>query len=273
MRVHAVQKTRAVQAAIRALFSIVLVAAALLLFLTGTSQLDVSAAGSNVIDNAGLLSQTEAEDLDAYAQSITNQYQVGVYIVTVPWHEGEVDDAADELYHVTYGLGVGEDRDGIMLMLSMEDRDYAILTNGEAAKYAFSDYATGELEETFLPDLAEDEWKAAFQHYLEACDEYLALAAAGDPVSEPIWGALLLIVLVSCVISILICLVLRKKSKSVHVGTQAIAYTTGKLHLTDHYDKYTHTSRVEHKIPKSTSSGGSSVSTTSHGSSVRSGKF
>lgn len=241
------------------------------------------AADSNVIDDAGLLDSSEVSALEEKAESLTSQYDVGVYIVTVNDYtndDANITEAAEEIYN-DHNYGVGSDRDGIMLLLSMNERDYAILTHGANAKYAFSDYATGELEKTFLPDFHNDEWESGFTHYLSACEEYLERAQAGNPVSPSAppekskTGPFLIILAVSCGISVVVCLVIRSRNKSVHIGTSAAAYETAPVRLTQRVDQYTHTTRSVRRIEHDTSSsgGGSSVHISSGGSSVRSGKF
>ena len=53
---------------------------------------------------------------------------------------------ADDVYEATYQiyheleLGSGEDRDGIIVLLSMDNRKYAMFVYGEYAEYAFDTY-------------------------------------------------------------------------------------------------------------------------------------
>lgn len=227
-----------------------------------------------VYDNAELLTSEEDRSLERYAKSISEQYNCGVYIVTAKAMAGDdINEEADTVYHEIYGLGVGDDKDGIMLLLCMAGRDYALLTNGEWAETAFSTYATRQLEKTFLDDFADDQWYDGFYDYLYTCSEYLALAESGQPVSAPKERAFLIILGISAVVAGIITLILNSKMKSVHTAVQAAAYKAGTLNLTDRRDLYTHTTTTTRIIEKSSSSGSSSVSTTSHGSTVRSGKF
>ena len=53
-------------------------------------------------------------------------------------------------------MGMGEDRDGIMILLSMEDRDYAMFVYGPKASEVFNAYGQEQLETYFgayLPQL------------------------------------------------------------------------------------------------------------------------
>ena len=84
--------------------------------------------------------------------------------------------------------------------------------------------------------------------------------------------------LVSCVIALIACFIMRAGMKSVHKQTAAARYVAdGGLKLTQSRDIYRYTSHKRRHIPQNTSSssGGSSggVSHTSSGGHGRSGKF
>ena len=82
-----------------------------------------------VTDEAGLLSENENMMLEKMAETVSQKYGIGVYIVTVEdyrdFHSGGVYKATYTIYH-EYTMGEGPDRDGIMLLLSMDDRDWAM---------------------------------------------------------------------------------------------------------------------------------------------------
>lgn len=89
---------------------------------------------SCVTDTAGLLSESEIMLLEKMAESVSQKYGVGVYIVTVEdyrdFHSEGVYKATYTIYH-QYTMGVGPNRDGIMLLLSMADRDWAMFCYAE----------------------------------------------------------------------------------------------------------------------------------------------
>ena len=89
-----------------------------------------------VTDAAGLLSKNENILLEKMAESVSQKYGVGVYIVTVEdyrdFHSEGVYKATYTIYH-EYTMGEGPNRDGIMLLLSMDDRDWAMFCYGSPA--------------------------------------------------------------------------------------------------------------------------------------------
>ena len=234
-----------------------------------------------VFDISDLLTYEEWEELEARAADISNRQHCGVYFALVDdytdYGDGGVYEVTYQLYHGSE-LGFGTDRDGIIVLLSMEERDYAMFVYGEYAEYAFDSYGQEKLEEQFLGDFGDNDWYGGISHYLDACDEFLTKADAGDPVRlsywENFWEYLPVVAVLVCMLTGLVCIWLMRGMKSVHQKKEANAYLTeGGLHLTQQYDQYTHTTETRTKIEKSSSSGGSTHSESGGGGSGRSGSF
>lgn len=242
----------------------------------------------NITDTVGLLTSDEDLTLEARAEEISAQYGVGIYLLILEDYSEYYDDpyeTAYELYHQNT-LGMGEDRDGVILLMSMSDRKYATFFYGPKAEYAFDAYGQELMEEEFLDNFRDDDWYDGFEDYLEVCDEYLARAEAGDPVrgdyssaggsdGSGIGTTILVCLGISAVIAMIVCLILRGKMKSVRKGTHADAYVTGSLNLTASRDQYTHTTETRTKIEheSSDSDGGGSSACSGGGGSGRSGSF
>ena len=96
-----------------------------------------------VTDTVGLLTQEEQRELETTAAQLAERYGCGVYVIIVDdytdYTNGSTRDFAKETY-INYDLGVGEDKNGILLVLSISDRDYYLLTKGDIANAAFTDY-------------------------------------------------------------------------------------------------------------------------------------
>ena len=140
---------------------------------------------SYVTDAAGLLSENENMLLEKMAESVSKKYGVGVYIVTVEdyrdFHSEGVYKATYTIYH-EYTMGEGPNRDGIMLLLSMDDRDWAMFCYGSRCEYAFNSYGQQKLEKVFLDNFGENDWYGGFEDYVKECSVYLEKASAGKPV-------------------------------------------------------------------------------------------
>ena len=260
----------------------ILLAALLLLGLCCTAFAEAPATEAqlwNITDTVGLLTSDEDLTLEARAEEISAQYGVGIYLLILEDYSEYYDDpyeTAYELYHQNT-LGMGEDRDGVILLMSMSDRKYATFFYGPKAEYAFDAYGQELMEEEFLDDFRDDDWYDGFEDYLEVCAEYLERAEAGDPVRRDdssaggssvsgIGTTILVCLGISAVIAMIVCLILRGKMKSVRKGTHADAYVTGSLNLTASRDQYTHTTETRTKIERESSDSGG-------GGSGRSGSF
>ena len=246
-----------------------------------TTLVSAKESGSTVFDLAGLLSEEEEAELDAMAKQATEQYDCGVYLMTVE-DFGEFTDApdiisaAEEIYD-RYGFGTGEDNSGIFLLLSLADRDYDLMAHG-FGNTAFTDYGKEYLSEHFLDELGEDDWFQAFFNYLETSGEMLEKARDGKPVdigSNPLAKGLSVLILIG--VSFLAAAAVKShfagQLDSVGENMDASDYeTNGGLNLTGKSDLLTRTTRTQRKIEKSSgSSGGTTVN--SSGSSHQSGKF
>lgn len=228
-----------------------------------------------VFDVSDLLSFEQWEELESRAETISKRQNCGIYFALV---DDFTDYGYGDIYEVTYTiyhdneLGMGENRDGIIVMLSMEERDYAMFVYGEYAEYVFNEYGQLMLEEAFLDDFGENDWYGGISHYLDTCDEFLTKAEEGKPVRESPLPSIAIATGASCLIAAIVCSVFKYRMRTVHQQTEANAYITeGGLQLTDQYDQYTHTTETRTKIEKESSSGTSSES--GGGGSGRSGNF
>lgn len=269
----------------------ILLAALLLLGLCCTAFAEAPATEAqlwNITDTVGLLTSDEDQSLEARAEEISAQYGVGIYLLILEDYSEYYDDPYETAYQFYHGytLGEGEDRDGVILLMSMSDRKYATFFYGPKAEYAFDAYGQELMEEEFLDDFRDDDWYDGFEDYLEVCAEYLERAEAGDPVRRDdssaggssvsgIGTTILVCLGISAVIAMIVCLILRGKMKSVRKGTHADAYVTGSLNLTASRDQYTHTTETRTKIEheSSDSGGGGSSACSGGGGSGRSGSF
>ena len=258
---------------------------AALLLLLGLSVSASAAVYANVIDTAELLSESEAQALDARCSELEQTFGCGVYLVTVDDHTaydpaGSIESFAESVFQ-DLDLGVGEARDGVLLVLSMAGRDYDICAHGTIGNRAFTDYGKGALAERwFLEPFGRDDWYGGFQAFLDGCDTYLRMDTRGTPFDQGTdperledlavvkW---LVVILVPLLTALVVCLLMKRKMKSARRQTQADAYIIqGGLRLTRQDDHYITTTQTRVKV-ETNQSGGTSVN--SGGFSHSSGKF
>ena len=231
---------------------------------------------SYVTDAAGLLGENENAMLEKMAGTVSQKYGVGVYIVTVEdyrdFHSEGVYKATYTIYH-QYTMGEAPNRDGIMLLLSMDDRDWAMFCYGAHCEYAFNNYGQQKLEKVFLDNFGENDWYGGFEDYVKECSVYLEKAAAGKPVRASLFVPILIVIGLSLLAAAAIVAVIWQKMDSVSEKATANAYVSAGLQLTEQSDQFTHKTTSSRKIERSSSSGGSSYSESGGGGSGRSGKF
>jgi uncharacterized membrane protein YgcG len=143
-----------------------------------------------LVDECGLLTESEAAALSQRLREIGTAYQCDVIIVTVPdLGSKTVEECADEFFvYNGYGYGATPDAngmtvngDGVMLLLSMADRDYCIYASGYGST-AFTDYGKNDLaEKFFLPYLKNNDYAQGFNAFARGCETMLDMARSGMP--------------------------------------------------------------------------------------------
>ena len=240
-----------------------------------------------VWDIAGLLSEDQAEELDGIAFAAAEEYKCGIYMVIVndfsEYSSTSAYDAATAIYD-RLDIGYGGDRDGVMLFLSMNDRDYALIAHGAVGNAAFTDYGKEKLEEKFLDDFADNDFYQGFKDYIGESEKYLKAEAAGTPVDVSgssegggFFGGILKL-FGGLIASAAATLGLSKTMKSVSTASNADHYKVqGSFDLREQQDRYLRRSvstRIISEGGKDGSRpGGGGTSVGSGGFSGHSGKF
>lgn len=232
----------------------------------------------NIVDDVSLLTEEEQAALNQKAESISNKYRCAVYLVAVDDYldyGGNTFDAARGIYK-SYKLGYGEGQDGILLLLSMDARDFELITYGYGNE-AFTDYGMTSVIDAFSDAFAEDDWYAGTEDYLDECARLLMLARSGKPFdasSDPdaLYAGIFFCTLLGLIIALIVRSALKAQMRSVAKAAQADSYIPEEgAEITQRSDTYTHSTETRRKIEKSSSGGGSRHS--GGGFSGRSGKF
>ena len=210
-----------------------------------------------IYDTEGLLTEEQWLQLEGIADELSWQYDCALYVVTVSDYEEYGSDPYDAAANIYNGqdFGIGEERSGVLLLLSMWDRDAALYVRNGAAGEAIGKYAQELLADNYLSYFRGDDWYGGFHAYLTTCGDFLEQAAQGHPVKKPLTASLGKGVLIGVVLALAVCLILKGKMKSVRQGVEADEYVTADgLHLTERYDHYTHTTETRQKISKDSGS-------------------
>lgn len=195
------------------------------------------------VDSAEVLTTDELETLKYKLAQISDENNIDVGIVTVEYLDGKTaQEFANDLFEQNK-FGKGENRDGILLLVATEDREWAMSTHG-SAKEAFNqdglDYLSGE----FLPYLSDDDYYSAFENFLNNAQELGAMYVAGnsyrveydeegnypiegEPIKEEginnsVWIPLSIVI--GCAISFVIMMMYKSQLKSVKSESRADDY-------------------------------------------------
>lgn len=135
---------------------------------------------SRVTDQADLLSEEEETRVNRRLDEISQRQRLDVTVVTADALQGaSVQDYAEWFYEAC-DYGYGETRDGILLLISMEDRDWYLATHGYGIT-AFTDAGLDYIGEQMLPDLSEGNYAEALEVYAGLCDDFITQARSGTP--------------------------------------------------------------------------------------------
>lgn len=218
-----------------------------------------------VQDDAGLLTMDEEKALESECRRLYKIYGTGVYIVTTPnFGRGDIKDWQRRIFS-QYDLGADCGGSGVMLAISMAERDWGLVGFGSAQE-AFSTYARERLGNLILDDLSDGEFYNAFSGYLSIADDYLSAAEEGKPYTEQhryregwrfpvIFGAAFLL---SLGISAAVVLAWKKGMNTRVRQTGAMEYLkAGSFYLSKKSDLFLYHTVSRTKKPEQKSSGGS----------------
>ena len=215
-----------------------------------------AASGSDIYDEADLLSTQEETALAEKLSEIGGEFDVQIVVMTVSSAGGSIDSYIEEKYD-SMNVGRGENRDGVLLLVSMNDREYRILSNG----YAGSAIGPGQIDaigNAIVSDLSAGAYADAFSAFADQCAYYLDGYRNGFPFAA---GRNLIIALIVGIGSgIAAALVLKKQLKSVRQQKQANAYIkNGSMQITASRDLflYREVSRTKKDSSRSSDSGSS----------------
>ncbi len=128
------------------------------------------------VDNACLLSASEAKELNKLLDDISSRHNFDVAIATVDYLDSRSPrDFADDWYDYN-----GYQQNGILFLISMGERDWAISTAGEGIAY-FTDAGQEAIIDKILNDLSKGRYSKAFVAFADSCDKFIKKGESGNP--------------------------------------------------------------------------------------------
>lgn len=133
-----------------------------------------------VADGADLLEEDQEERLQEQFTKIAEKYACDVAVVTTDSCGGKSPQDYTDEYYRQNGYGYGENRDGIILMVSMGERKFHLATRGTAVT-VFTDYGLQRIDDMISGDLSDGEYYEAFRTFGELTEEFILEAEKGKP--------------------------------------------------------------------------------------------
>lgn len=216
-----------------------------------------------VYDEADLLSSAEEIELNRKLQSVSRAHNAQVIIATIASSEGgDVDFLVEYLYD-SMGFGYGAGKDGVLLLVCMDPREYRILSNGFASS-AISGSEIDAIGESIVSDLSDGDYADAFAEFAGQCDYYLNGYLNGIPFD--VGENLLIALVIGIAAGVIVAFVLKGQLKSVRRQNQANVYVKpGSMQITAHHDLFLYRNVTRTKKATSSSSGSRSGSSRSVG--------
>ena len=226
----------------------------LVLALCFSLALGVSASyGVGVWDEADLLTDTEEAQLSEKLVEIGNLYDAEIVIMTLESSGGwDIDELVNSVYD-TMEFGYGENRDGILLLICMDIREYRILSNGFAGT-AITGSDINYIGDAMVPDLSAGNYATAFDIFADECVYYLDGYINGYPFD---FGATLVMCLIfGLVVGLIVAFVLKGQLKSVRRQNAAQVYIKpGSMQVTLQRDLFLYRNVTRTKKANTNSSG------------------
>lgn len=214
-----------------------------------------AASGADIYDEADLLSTQEETQLAEKLSEIGEEFDAQIVVMTVTSTSGNIDAYIEEKFD-SMNMGYGENRNGVLLLVCMDDREYRILSNGYAGE-AISPSQIDAIGDAIVSDLSDGAYGDAFATFADQCAYYLDGYRNGFPFN--LGKNLIVALIVGVVAGIVVAFVLKKQLKSVRQQRQANVYIkSGSMQITASRDLFLYREVSKTKKASTNSSGSGS---------------
>ena len=214
-----------------------------------------AASGADIYDEADLLSSAEETQIAEKLSKIGEQFDAQIVIMTVPTSDGSIDTFVEDVYD-SMNMGCGENRDGVLLLVCMDSREYRILSNGYAGEAIGMDQIDA-ISDAIVSDLSDGDYADAFITFADNCAYYLDGYLNGFPFNTG--KNLVIALIIGVVVGVIVAFVLKKQLKSVRQQKQANVYTkSDSMQITTSRDLFLYREVSKTKKASTNSSGSGS---------------
>ncbi|WP_249029544.1 TPM domain-containing protein [Tannockella kyphosi] len=216
---------------------------------------------SDIYDESNLISSECETAMQEIIDEVRETYDFDICVVTVDDYGSEVTmrSYTDDLYTQLYN-----DSDGVILVLSLDTRDWYISTEGYG-DFAINDYCLDQMEEKVISDFSSGDYDEGFYDFVYYSSLFVKEAKTDTPYTysheykefTDIFEYLIYIVVGSVVVSILYVVSLSKQMNTIRANDSAGNYLSREtFNLTDSNDRFLYSHVSKTVKPKNNGGGG-----------------
>lgn len=214
-----------------------------------------------VFDEANLLNDSEEAALSEKLMDISYTYHAQIIVATISSMDGGDIDSYLHFVYDSMGFGYGENRDGVLLLVCMDPREYRILSNGFAG-VAIDPDDISKISDEIVSNLSDGDYAGAFDEFADECAYYLDGHINGFPFNAG--KSLAISLIVGIVIGLIVVFVLKGQLKSVRSQSRAQEYVKAgsmRVNLSNDMFLYRNVTRSKKQNSSSSDSGSTARST------------
>ena len=236
----------------------------------------VNAQVSRVFDEAYLFTEEELLSLNNEADKISDNYDMDIVIVTTEDASGKSSRVYADDYYDNNGFGQGNDLDGILFLIDLDNGEVYISTSGVAIRYLTDQRIEDIIDIAFDRGLSEGDYYNGTMGFLSGTKNYLESGIPSDQYSQDEDADVeKKLTLTETIMSLIAGLagsggfLLRTKSKyKMKNPVKPLNFRNNSIiNLTSNKDKLLDTVTSHRIIPKSNNNGSSDGKSTTHQSS------
>lgn len=224
-------------------------------------------------DEAGLIDAKSEKKLNSKLDALSEEWQFDFAALTVNSTNGKDIIAFSDDYFDYNGFGIGEDRSGVVLVISMNPRECYISARGEGTKYFDYDDCQDIIDE-FYNELTSGNYAEVFNIFADSACNRLDEGRNGKTFSYrwnsfiSDWQVTILVPIgIGIVLAIITIVILISGNKSVRKNPDAEAYQVAGSFVLSRSDDYFSHKNVSRTPKAESNSGGSIGSSGTHTSS------
>ena len=238
-----------------------------------------------ITDDAQLLTPEQLQELCGLVRELTAQYQTDFVIVTVESLDGKSPEQYANDFYDGNNCGFGQNRDGILMLLAMNSRNYYFLTNGTPTQKLAQAGGISALEDKVVPHLSSGDYYTAFRTFLETSSAIIAHPTSAPGATSPTYNDDFIYIgfddipttadrmqrvgvfaVIGLIVGFVTTFLMKRSMKTARLKANATDYVRpGSFQLTRQQDLYLYRTRTRVRVQSSNSSSGGGRSGGSRG--------